>query len=94
MSRRTGSLVAAILAIASVPTAAQWLDDPTPGIPRLPDGKPNLSAPAPRKDGRPSLSGVWIADREGFKYLHNLAADFQPGQFPIQPWADRSLRNG
>ena len=88
MHRRTASMVAAILAIASVPTAAQWLDDPTPGIPRLPDGKPNLSAPAPRKDGRPSLSGVWIADKEGFKYLNNLAADFQPGQFPIQPWAD------
>jgi hypothetical protein len=29
-----------------------------------------------------------MADREGFKYLNNLAADFQPGQFPIQPWAD------
>jgi hypothetical protein len=83
MSRRTGSLVAAILAIAR-PTAAQWLNYPTPGIPRLPDGKPNLSAPAPRKDGRPSLSGVWLADREAFKYLNNLAVDFQPGQFPIQ----------
>ena len=68
--------------------SGQWLNYPTPGIPRLPDGKPNLSAPAPRKDGRPSLSGVWMADREGFKYLNNLAADFQPGQFPIQPWAD------
>ena len=39
---------------------AQWLDYPTPGIPRTPDGKPNLSAPAPRtSDGKPDLSGLW-----------------------------------
>ena len=40
---------------------AQWLNYPTPGIPRTPDGKPNLSAPAPRTaEGRPDLSGVWM----------------------------------
>src|SRR6516164_486240 len=49
MSRRTGSLVAAILAIVSVPTTAQWLNHPTPSIPRTADGKPNLAAPAGRK---------------------------------------------
>ena len=60
MSRRTGSLVAAILAIASVPTTAQWLSYPTPGIPRTPDGNPDLSAPAPKTaDGTPDLSGIW-----------------------------------
>jgi hypothetical protein len=42
------------------PLAAQWLNYPTPGIPRLPDGKPNLTAPAPRTaDGKPDLSGIW-----------------------------------
>jgi hypothetical protein len=30
-----------------LPAAAQWLNYPTPGIPRTADGKPNLSAPAP-----------------------------------------------
>jgi hypothetical protein len=60
MSRRTGSLIAAIVTITTVPTAAQWLNYPTPGIPRLPDGKPNLSAPAPKTaDGKPDLSGMW-----------------------------------
>ena len=39
---------------------AQWLNYPTPGIPRTRDGKPNLAAPAPRaSNGKPDLSGVW-----------------------------------
>jgi hypothetical protein len=54
-------LLSALLLLASTTSAyAQWLDLPTPGIPRLPDGKPNLQAPAPRApDGRPELSGLW-----------------------------------
>jgi hypothetical protein len=40
---------------------AQWLDFPTPGVPRLRDGKPDLSAPAPHTaDGRPDLTGTWM----------------------------------
>ena len=88
MHRRTGPLLAVIVTVTSTFAVGQWLNYPTPGIPRTPDGKPNLTAPAPRKDGRPSLSGVWLADRGAFKYLNNLAVDFQPGQFPIRPWAD------
>jgi len=62
---------------------------PTKGIPRTKDGKPDLSAPAPRKpDGKPDLSGIWEGDRQNLKYLGNLAADFKPGDFPIQPWAE------
>ena len=38
----------ALVAVASLPLSAQWLRYPTPGTPRLADGKPNLSAPAPR----------------------------------------------
>ena len=39
----------------------QWLNYRTPGTPRMPDGQPNLGAPAPRgSDGKPDLSGVWM----------------------------------
>jgi hypothetical protein len=42
---------------------AQWLNHRTPGIPRTPDGKPNLSARTPRAaDGKPNLSGLWQTD--------------------------------
>jgi hypothetical protein len=41
--------------------AGQWLHYRTPGIPRLPNGKPNLNAPAPRTaSGHPDLSGMWL----------------------------------
>ena len=48
-----------------MPLAAQWLNYPTPGLPRTADGKANLSAPAPRAaDGKPDLSGVWDGDNK------------------------------
>jgi hypothetical protein len=52
--------VGIMVCVLAAPLSAQWLNYPTPGIPRLPDGKPNLSAPAPRTaDGKPDLSGIW-----------------------------------
>jgi len=89
MNRGIGSLLTAILAIATVPGTAQWLNVPTKGIPRTKDGKPDLSAPAPRKlDGKPDLSGIWDGDKSIEKYHEDIAADFKPREFPILPWAE------
>ena len=55
---------ASIVAVAGLvaPAYAQWLH-PDPRTPRTPDGKPILTAPAPRLNGKPDLSGVWQATR-------------------------------
>jgi hypothetical protein len=77
---------AIIICVVSAPLAAQWLNYPTPGIPRLPNGKPNLAAPAPKSpDGKPDLSGTWLT-RGG--YTVNIAKDLKPGDVSFQPWAD------
>jgi hypothetical protein len=62
-----------LFAFLSTGVYAQWLNFPTPGIPRTRDGKPNLSAPAPRTaDGRPDLSGVWMHERTSVEELKRL----------------------
>jgi hypothetical protein len=61
---RTKRSVAVMLALVCLPLttlSAQWLHYPTAGVPKLPNGKPNLNAPAPRTSGgQPDLSGIWI----------------------------------
>ncbi len=77
--------IAAVVSVLSAPLMAQWIDHPTPGIPRTADGKPNLSAPAPKTpDGKPDLSGIW--QRISPKYYETITADLKPGEVP--PWAE------
>jgi len=56
----------ACLSVLLVPPSvgAQWPDYPTPGVPRTPDGEPDLGSPAPRTPwGAPDLSGIWESRR-------------------------------
>jgi len=78
--------VAAVAFVMLVPGSAraQWIDGPTPGVPRLANGKPDLNAPTPRaSDGKPDLSGVWRSN--SMKYVLQLASDLP--EIPLRPEA-------
>src|SRR5215472_1787651 len=79
--------VAAFAFSLSPPLLAQWLNYKTPGIPRTPDGEPNLLAPVPKTaDGKPDLSGIWRAPANS-PYNRNIAVDLGPND--ILPWAQQ-----
>jgi hypothetical protein len=62
--RTVGERLIAIAALTSgLPLAAQWLNHPDLRTPRTNDGRPDLTAPAPRMKGKLDLSGVWQAER-------------------------------
>jgi hypothetical protein len=67
-----------VLCLMTTPIAAQWLNHPSPGIPRTTDGKPNLEAPAPRSlDGTPDLSGLWRQPLSA-PYVADITLDLPP----------------
>ena len=91
------SLVGAALVMLLSPVHAQWLNYPTPGLPRTQDGKVHLDAPVPRTtDGRPDLSGIWasqcgVAGRDacfapGSRFF-DLARGLDPEDVQMTPWA-------
>jgi hypothetical protein len=74
-----GFLFAGAISSAS----AQWLNYRDPKTPRTKDGKPNLSAPIPRTNGKPDLSGVWQTEptppEEMTRLFGDLSAFAVPG---------------
>jgi hypothetical protein len=83
MKRPFTVLVSAVIVAAlSTALSAQWPLSPKPGVPKGPDGKPNLTAPTPRtSDGKPDLSGIWMrSDRK--------PGSEAPGQPPLATFGD------
>jgi hypothetical protein len=99
--KSSAALAVLIAVTAAAPIGAQWLDYPSPGVPRTKDGKANLLARAPRaRGGKPDLSGIWRAEPdpqgkpEGVeneifpRYFVNIAKDLEPEQVGLRPAAD------
>ena len=77
-------MMTAALVLVTVPAAAQWLKQPTPGIPRRADGSADLSAAAPTSpDGHVDISGLWMPNTS---YIGNIARDL--ASVPFRPWAE------
>jgi len=79
-----------VLLLPGAGAGGQWLQQPTAGMPRTADGKPDVSAPVRHTDdGRPDLSGLWGPEIvNGFpKYLLDIAVDLGPEGVPFQDWA-------
>jgi len=87
-----------------LPLAAQWLHHPSVGVPRTPEGKPNLAAPAPKTpDGKPDLSGIWTMqenrscppggcdDMLASQEFLNIGWSLKGG-LPYQPWAAEAVK--
>jgi hypothetical protein len=68
------SITVVLLLAGVLPAAAQWLDYRDGRTP-LKDGKPDLTAPGPRRNGKSDLSGVWRAERPPVSELNRVLGE-------------------
>src|SRR5215467_13874733 len=93
------------IAAAGVSVGAQWKNERTAGAPRTADGKINMTAPAPRSNGKPDLSGIWqvqaeprgpglfgLGESPNVKYFRNILSDFPQDAQPLTPAGVELLR--
>jgi hypothetical protein len=95
---RALALLMAFAVFGSPTASAQWLDNPTTGVPRKADGTVDMTAPAPKlADGKPDFSGIWISAKAGQDVAsdgHDLGSGPQmanigvslEGGLPYQAW--------
>src|SRR5215471_4175747 len=85
---RVALIATAVIWAGTGVARAQWDPYPWPkNLPRTPDGKADLNAPARKTaDGKPDFSGFWMP-RDVAKYLLNLAVDMKDGA-PLTPWGE------
>jgi len=69
------TVMAILSAGALICAHAQWLNYPDPRTPHTRDGRPNLSAPGPRLNGKPDLSGLWEIDQTPYSELRRVLPD-------------------
>lgn len=75
-------VLSAILFVGTV-APAQWFNHADPATPRTKDGKPNLSAPAPRLNGRPDFTGVWQGEKLSNRDLAGLPDEITKVQIDL-----------
>ena len=83
--KMSNATFASLIAVGGLiaPAYAQWLH-PDPGTPRTRDGKPLLTAPAPRLNGKPDLSGVWQATRPTPDAFRSYTGGSDPDPLDLQ----------
>ena len=96
--KATGFVAFAASVLLAATASAQWLDYPAKNIPRTKDGKPILTARAPKtREGTPDLSGIWLPDNSpGIKgtngeplprFFISVAFDMKNEDVPLTPEA-------